>query len=227
MLLEVIVTTLADALAAERGGAGRLELVRDLARGGMTPDLALVEAVTARVGIPVRVMVRETESHEVTDAETLGRLCDQARDIARLPVEGLVLGFAREGRPDLAATAAVLSGAPGLRATFHRAFDEVTDQVAGLAALAQVPQIDRVLLSGGTGDWTTGVPQLARLAALAPRGIALIAGYGVGTGAIAALRAAGVPCEVHVGRAARTPPAQDAPVDEVRVRALADLCRGA
>jgi copper homeostasis protein len=227
MLLEVIVTTLADALAAERGGAGRLELVRDLARGGMTPDPALVEAVTARVGIPVRVMVRETESHAVTDAPTLERLRDQARRIARLPVDGLVLGFAREGRPDLDATAHVLSGAPGLRATFHRAFDEVTDQAAGLTALAQLPQIDRVLLSGGTGDWTTGVPRLAGLAALAPRGITLIAGYGVEAGAIAALQAARVLCEVHVGRAARKPPVQEAPVDDACVRELADLCRGA
>lgn len=225
MLLEVIVTTVADAIAAERGGADRLELVRDLARGGMTPAIGIVEAVVARVRIPVRVMVRETESHRVRDRATLERLCEEARHLGELPVEGLVLGFVRAGRPDLAATARVLSRAPRHRATFHRAFDEVTDKVGGLVALAALPQIDRVLLSGGTTDWLAGAARLGALAAGAPPGLRLIAGFGVDAGAIAALRAARVPCEVHVGRAARRPPRQDAPVDEAQVRALAALCR--
>lgn len=235
MLLEVIVTTLADALAAERGGAGRLEVVRDLARGGMTPASDLVEQVLARVRIPIRVMVRETESHTVGDRAILDRLCDQARRLGDLAhaagrpasgcLEGLVLGFARAGRPDLDATARVLACAPSLRATFHRAFDEVTDQPAGLQALARLPQVDRVLLSGGRADWAAGAAHLGVLAAGAPRGLVLIAGYGVDAAAIAALRAARVPCEVHVGRAARTPPHQDAPVDETQVRALVTGCR--
>ena len=39
MLLEVIATSLDDALAAEDGGAGRLEIVHDLERGGLTPPV--------------------------------------------------------------------------------------------------------------------------------------------------------------------------------------------
>ena len=68
--LEVICTSVADARAAEDGGASRLELVASLNRGGMTPPLELVEAVLAEVKVPVRVMVRATESHEIGDAET-------------------------------------------------------------------------------------------------------------------------------------------------------------
>src|SRR6188474_594629 len=66
MRLEVIATSLEDAVEAEAGGADRIELVRDLAAGGMTPPLDLVDAVLSRVRIPVRVMVRHTVAHVVS-----------------------------------------------------------------------------------------------------------------------------------------------------------------
>ena len=47
--LEVIASTLEDGIAAEAGGADRLEVVRELDRGGLTPAIALVEALIARV----------------------------------------------------------------------------------------------------------------------------------------------------------------------------------
>jgi copper homeostasis protein CutC len=60
-VLEVIVTSLDDAIEAERGGATRLEVVRDLDRGGLTPSLGLVHDIVAAVRIPIRVMVRESD----------------------------------------------------------------------------------------------------------------------------------------------------------------------
>src|ERR687897_3650985 len=92
-LLEVIACTVDDAVAAERGGADRIELVRDLGRGGLTPDIALAAAVVDAVRIPVRVMIREEEPFVVSDAAVARALCDAARAISGLRVEGLVLGF--------------------------------------------------------------------------------------------------------------------------------------
>jgi copper homeostasis protein len=74
LTLEVIATGVADAVAAEQGGADRIELVADLARGGMTPPLAVVESVLDRVGIPVRVMLRETERHDIVEPGVRDRL---------------------------------------------------------------------------------------------------------------------------------------------------------
>ena len=53
-------TSGAEAQAAERGGADRLELVRDLDVGGLSPSLDIVAEVLATSSIPVRVMLRET-----------------------------------------------------------------------------------------------------------------------------------------------------------------------
>ena len=69
MLLEVIVQTADDALAAQDGGADRLEVVRDIGVGGLTPSLALVDAIQAVTQLPLRVMVRENAGFSIGDGE--------------------------------------------------------------------------------------------------------------------------------------------------------------
>src|SRR5512132_1383579 len=64
--LEVIACSVSDAVEAQSGGAGRLEIVRDLASGGLTPPLELVQEILAAVTLPVRVMLREGNSYEVS-----------------------------------------------------------------------------------------------------------------------------------------------------------------
>ena len=124
--LEVIATTVDDAVAAEQGGAARVELVRSLDRGGLSPPLELVDAVLAHVRVPVRVMVRESESHEVPNPVIRARLVVQARSLGQRRVDGLVFGALADGRIDEALLDAV-SGAAGLPVTFHRAFEDLTD----------------------------------------------------------------------------------------------------
>ena len=47
VVLEVIATTVADAMAAARGGADRLELITATGEGGLTPSIGMIEAVVA------------------------------------------------------------------------------------------------------------------------------------------------------------------------------------
>ena len=158
LALEVIATSLDDALAAEQGGAARIELVTSLERGGLTPSLAMVEAVLSHVGIPVRVMVRDAEPHEVPDPHVRRRLVDQARAIGQHGVDGLVFGALVDGRIDEALLDAV-AGAAGRPITFHRAFEDLADHDEGLAILARHPAVDHVLCDGGS--WRLGGAGLA------------------------------------------------------------------
>ncbi|NUP33473.1 MAG: copper homeostasis protein CutC, partial [Streptomycetaceae bacterium] len=57
-LLEVVVLSAADARAAVRGGADRLELVADMSADGLTPPAAVWADVRDAVDVPVRVMIR-------------------------------------------------------------------------------------------------------------------------------------------------------------------------
>jgi copper homeostasis protein CutC len=115
-LLEVIVTSLEDALEAERGGAGRLEIVSHLELGGFTPSFETVQKICQRVAIPVRVMLRCSESHIPRPGE-VDILAQQAEHLAALGI-GLVLGFLWEDQVDVASTLQVLSVRRILRRRF-------------------------------------------------------------------------------------------------------------
>ena len=96
-LLEVIVCSVADAIEAARGGAGRLEIVRDLQQGGFTPSLKLVDEIKQACELPVRVMLRESPGYRTNGPDEVGRLCRAAEPFAALDVDGFVLGFLNDG----------------------------------------------------------------------------------------------------------------------------------
>jgi copper homeostasis protein len=220
-LLEVIVESVEDARAAARGGADRLEIVRDLARGGLTPDVALVRAITAEVPVPARVMVRVEEPFVPSAPGIVTQLASDARAFADTGVEGIVVGVLDgDGRVDVDAVGRVLAEVVRLRATFHRAFEVVRDPAEALAALRGLPQVDTVLVNGGEGRWVDRHRRIDDLARAAAPGLRILAAIGTDPEPLARLDPSW-PFDVHVGRAAREPQDVRAPVSENKVRALA------
>jgi copper homeostasis protein len=203
-LLEVIVASLQDAREAEAGGADRLEIVRDLEVGGLTPPLALVQEIVGNVATPARVMVRETANFTVSGKPEMDRLLRTMGELARLPIDGVVLGFLDNGRVDLRTTQQILSEAPSLRATYHRAFEETEAPFEDLAALENLQQVDRILTSGGPGDWTEKAAKLAALQQACAR-ITILAGGGMTLEGVRYLREHTALREFHVGAAVRIP----------------------
>jgi copper homeostasis protein len=218
--LEVIVTSVEDALEAEAGGADRLELVRALDVGGLTPELDLARAVLKTVKIPVRVMLRETASMSAGSAANRQTLLSQAKALATLPVDGLVAGFIREQQVDFDAMSDLFLAAPDCRVTFHRAFDELADPLDGIQQLKQWPQIDRILTSGGNGDWATRRQLLIDWQRAADPSIKLLIGAGLCKSVLVDLGRTSELHEVHVGRAARLPQSFAGSVNREAVRSL-------
>lgn len=219
LLLEVIACSVVDAVEAERGGAGRLEIVRALDRGGLTPPSSLVREIRERTRLPVRVMIRELDGYEGGGPDDLERIIALARQIAALRADGLVVAFLRGAEIDGEAMDAVTRAVPGVPITFHHAFDELPDPAAAFRALDRWPQIDRVLTAGGSGDWTARGARLGEYAkAAGPRMV--LPGGGVDAEALRVLaRTPGIR-EAHVGRAARTGSDAAGAVDGGRVAAL-------
>jgi copper homeostasis protein len=204
-VLEVIACSVADAAEAEAGGADRLEVVRDLGVGGLTPPVSLVREILRAVAIPVRVMLRESDGFSVGNKDAL---MEAAREFAGMGVDGVVLGFLEAGRLDLRSMRDVLA-AGGLKATLHHAFDALTKPLEAIPVIKQeLPQVDRILTRTGDEYLECAGPE-----------ITILAGGGLDAAVIRELRATTAVREFHVGRAARD---QDGDVTANRVRALLD-----
>ena len=221
-LLEVIVTSVDEARAAEQGGADRLELLRDLEVEGLTPVLTVVEDVLASVTIPVRTMVRESPSFSIRDDSELRELRRHAEEFSKLPIDGLVLGFIRNGGIDTYALERALESGGGSRATFHRAIEAAANPRDAIGELTHYAQIDRVLISGGTGPWEARIAFLEELQRMAGARLRILTGGGVDEEALALLATSELLQEFHVGSAARDPSRQVSSARVSRLRKILD-----
>jgi copper homeostasis protein len=220
MLIEVIAQSVDDAVAAEAGGADRLELVRDLDQDGLTTPAALVRAVRRAVQIPVYVMVRPRNRFTLDPGER-DVLVAEARAAVAAGAHGLVVGYLNaDGGLDVEALAAVRAAAgPEVGLTFHRAFDRLAQPEAALPLLA-ARGVERVLTSGGAPTAPEGQVRLRRLVPLAAaHDLTVMAGGGLTPENVAGLvRSTGV-TEVHFGAGVHDPPSPTAPVSRERVAA--------
>jgi copper homeostasis protein len=225
VLLEVVVQTVADAREATRGGAGRLEVVRSIRDGGLTPPLALVRAIGAETPLPLRVMVRENAGY-TTDRAERRTLCRSIDEFAATGVDGIVIGFARDGELALDDLTDVLQQAAPVRVTFHRAFDSLREPLLAIARIATVPQVDRILTSGGAGSPSARAQTLSEYANRAGGLLAILAGGGVKQEMLSAIVATRCVDEVHVAGAAREGGDPNGPVSAECVRTLVNMMNG-
>ncbi|MYV74035.1 copper homeostasis protein CutC [Streptomyces sp. SID1046] len=202
-LLEVIALDVEDAVAAQAGGADRLELVTDMAADGLTPPRETFAAIRAAVDIPLRVMLRRTDGFAAGDVSELVRV---ARELRAEGAQEFVLGFLdADGAPDLAAVEAVVAELDGCRWTFHRAIDRAADRDHLRKALADLPGLDTYLTAGAAAGVDAGLPVLLAEAVRGGEpgyGARILVGGGLTLAHLPVLRAGGIDA-FHIGGAAR------------------------
>jgi len=74
ILLEISVETAEAAVAAERGGAQRIELCAQLVLSGLTPGEELMRRVRGAVHVPVFAMIRPRAGDFVYSPEELAQI---------------------------------------------------------------------------------------------------------------------------------------------------------
>ncbi|MFI2619863.1 copper homeostasis protein CutC [Streptomyces sp. NPDC018584] len=202
-VLEVIALDAEDAVAAQAGGADRLELVTDMAADGLTPSRETFAAIRSSVDLSLRVMLRLADGFAAGDVDALVR---RARELRAEGADEFVLGFLDEaGGPDLAAVETLVAALDGCRWTFHRAIDRAADRDALRKQLAELPGLDTYLTAGAAGGVDEGLPTLVAEAArrgepgYEPR---LLVGGGLRLEHLPRLKAAGLDA-FHIGGAAR------------------------
>jgi copper homeostasis protein len=202
-VLEVIALGVEDAVAAQAGGADRLELVTDMAADGLTPSVETFARIRAAVDISLRVMLRLADGFAAGDAE---RLLEAAGRMRAAGAEEFVLGFLDAGGAvDLVAVERLVAALDGCPWTFHRAIDRAADRDALRKQLDGLPGLDAYLTAGSAAGVDDGLPVL--LAEAARRGEPgyepqIMVGGGLRLEHVPQLKAAGV-AAFHIGGAAR------------------------
>jgi copper homeostasis protein len=220
MQVEICVDSVESAIAADRGGAQRVELCSNLLEGGVTPSAGLIATVRERIGIGLFVMIRPRggdfcytdREHEVMQQDI--------RRARELGADGVVLGVLdRHACVDAARTRQLVELAGPLPVTFHRAIDMTPDPWASLEDVVGTGAT-RVLTSGGAAKVSHGLAVVARMVESAAGRIAIMAGGGITPETVVGVAEATGATEFHASlRTAQPSPMQfhrrDVPMGEI------------
>jgi copper homeostasis protein len=197
VILEIAANSVASALAAQEGGAGRVELCTALELGGLTPSHAQIALARERLRIPLYVLIRPRAGdflYGELECETMLR---DIESCASLGCDGVVLGVLdAEGRVDTARCRPLIAAAGKLGVTFHRAFDLSRDPAQALDEIVALG-CERILTSGMQGSAADGSALIRELVEQAGDRIVVMPGAGITAQNIAALATATGAHEFH------------------------------
>lgn len=182
---EICANGVESCLAAQEGGADRVELCAGIPEGGTTPSYGEIK-VARRVLTATRlhVIIRPRGGDFLYTPLEVERMEEDIRVCRELGADGVVMGCLNaDGSPDMEANRRLVAAAGNMSVTFHRAFDRCANPQLALEQLIELG-IDRVLTSGQqpTAELGTGLPR--QLNEQARDRIAILAGCGVNEGNI-------------------------------------------
>lgn len=199
LFFEACVDSVESALAAQAGGAQRIELCSDLLEGGLTPSFGTLKVARTALKIEIMMMIRPRGGDFLySDLEFQAMQHDVA--MAReTGADGVVFGLLNsDGTVDVPRTRDLIQQARPLKVTFHRAFDMTRDPFEALETLIELG-LDRVLTSGQEASVIEGLDLIAALIQRAQGRIIVMPGGGITPHNVARVAALPGLREIHFG----------------------------
>ncbi|HKG07876.1 MAG TPA: copper homeostasis protein CutC [Pedobacter sp.] len=179
--MEVCANSLRSAIAAEEGGAIRVELCDNLPEGGTTPSYSQIALAKKILNIQVYPIIRPRGGDFLYTGLEFELMKEDIKMCRSLGCDGVVIGILKaDGRVDKLRCAELIALADGMGVTFHRAFDmtrnlpEALEDIIGLGC-------ERVLTSGAEASAAKGSAVLASLIEQAAGRISIMPGAGIST----------------------------------------------
>lgn len=201
LLLEVCVDSIESALAAQEGGAARVELCDNLLEDGTTPSAGMIEVARQYLRIGLHVMIRPRGGDFYYSDIEFEVMKKDILIAKQLGADGVVFGLLKPDHTvDLGRTRYLVQLARPLRVTFHRAFDLATDSFQALEDIISLG-IERILTSGHAQTALAGLSLITRLVESAAGRAIIMPGSGITPQNARTILAASGADEIHAGSA--------------------------
>lgn len=183
--MEVCANSLRSAIAAQEGGAKRVEFCDNLAEGGTTPSYGQVALAKRMLTLQVYPIIRPRGGDFLYSAIEFEIMKEDVKIFRSLGCNGIVIGMLNEdGTIDKPRCAELIRLAEGMSVAFHRAFDMTPDLLLALEDVIDLG-CERVLTSGGAGSALEGAEVINRLVTAASGRISIMPGAGINVNNIA------------------------------------------
>lgn len=162
-ILEACVDSVESALAAERGGADRLELCGNLIIGGTTPSPGLFEEIRNISDICTHVLIRPRFGDFCYTDYEFRVMAREVRGFRKLGADGVVIGILKpDGTLDIKRMRQLMEEAEGMSVTLHRAFDVCVNPFEAMEQAKELG-IHTILTSGQKNHCMEGKNTLKKL----------------------------------------------------------------
>ena len=183
-ILEVCADSVQSAVAAQEGGADRIELCSGLVIGGLSPSPALFKQIRKYTDLKIRTLLRPRFGDFCYDDYEFQTLKEEVEMFRELGADGVVIGMLNpDGTLDMERMEVLVNAAGDIGITLHRAFDVCRDPYEALEQCVSLG-IDTILTSGQKSSAWEGRGLLAELAEQAAGRVEILAGAGVNPGVI-------------------------------------------
>ena len=179
MIIEVCAESYEYAMKAEKAGADRIELCKDLHLDGLTPDYETAKKTIDSLNIPVFILIRPREGDFIYSNKEFELMKNDIVKFKEMGCKGIVSGVLNEDNSiDIKRTKELVELSRPLDFTFHRAFDVVSDPLKEIENLIRLG-VDRILTSGQKDKAIEGLDSLLELKRISNNEILIMPGSGI------------------------------------------------
>lgn len=179
VVLEICANSIESAIAAEKGGADRIELCANLGEGGTTPSYGQIKWCVENLQLEVWPLIRPRGGDFLyTDAE-FSCILEDIYFCKQVGCHGVVAGILDEnGKVDENRCQQIIATASPMPVAFHRAFDMSQNLEESLETIIALGFV-RILTSGGKANAEIGANEIAKLVVQAGKRIEIMPGAGI------------------------------------------------
>ena len=176
---EICANSVASCIAAQKGGANRVELCAGIPEGGTTPSYGMIRNARESISIALNVIIRPRGGDFLYSESEIKEMVYDIQVAKELGADGLVFGcLSPDGNVDMKAMKTLMDAAGDTPVTFHRAFDHTIDPFKALEDIISLGCV-RILTSGCKPTALEGTELLAQLVERAGERLIIMPGCGV------------------------------------------------